>query len=417
MNDEQNEQHEHTEKNEQLAPSHDAAVVSPNQSVVKEKPKQKRSVGMRGVIITGFICFLIGSLLAAGGLAGAFLLGKNWQAQSIDQTRQTIVQEGEVIADVAQKVSPSVVSIITEQQSTVESLYFGSRTKSSQAAGTGLIIDANGLILTNKHVVPESTSSVQVVTSDGVVYDKVTIIGRDPLNDLAVIKVTEPKNFQAASLANSDAVRTGQKVIAIGNALGQFQNTVTSGIISGMGRPVEAGDEDGTAIEQLSNLFQTDAAINSGNSGGPLLNYSGEVIGINTAVAEGAENIGFSIPINEAKGIIESVKTTGKVSRPFLGVQFVMLTSATAKELNLTVTQGAYISDVAGSIVAGGPAQKAGIQARDVIIRVNDITLDEKTPLSSAISRFKVGETVQLTVVRGGQERTLAATLTEAPGN
>lgn len=374
--------------------------------------KRHSSKKILAVVITS--CFFT-AVFTVGAMSAAFLLGRAESETSLSQTRQTVVQEGEVIADVAQKVSPSVVSIVTEQQSQVSSGYFGSRTRKSQAAGTGLVIDSNGLILTNKHVVPEGITALSVVMNDGVRYEDVEVVGRDPLNDLAIIKVKSPKNFVKATLGDSDRMRTGQKVIAIGNALGQFQNTVTSGIISGMGRPVEAGDESNQTMEQLTNLFQTDAAINSGNSGGPLLNYNGEVIGINTAVAADAENIGFAIPVNEAKGIIASVVETGKFSRPFLGVKFVTLDQSVAKELKLDISEGAYIGTEGDSIVAGSPAEKAGIKPGDVITKVNNTKLSARNQLTSVISRFRVGQEVTLTVVRSGEELKLKTILSEAP--
>lgn len=379
--------------------------------------KAHRTVGLRSAVLVGFLCVLMSVLLTAGGLAGAYLLGRSSSNASIDSSRQMVVQEGEVIADVAQKLSPSVVSIVTEQQSTVQSLFYGNQVRKSQAAGTGVIIDSSGYILTNKHVVPEGITNLGIVTYDGTEYQNVQVVGRDPLNDLAIIKVTDPKNFVSAKLGNSDSVRVGHKVIAIGNALGQFQNTVTSGIISGIGRPVEASDEAGSLTEQLTNLFQTDAAINSGNSGGPLINYNGEVIGINTAVAADAQNIGFAIPINETKGIIASVKETGKVSRPFLGVRFIMLNKTIADELQISVTEGAYIDTEQGSIVIGSPAEKAGIRPKDVIKKVNNTVVTERVPLTSAISRYKVGDSVSLTIIRDGKERKVSATLAEAPTN
>lgn len=366
------------------------------------------------VLLVSIISALFIGILVSAGLAGAYLVGKSESTGNLEQSRQTVVQEGEVIADVAQKSGKSVVSIVTEQSAVNP---FSGRSRTNQAAGTGLIIDTNGLILTNKHVVPEGVGNVEVYTSDGTKYENATVVGRDPLNDIAIIKVANPKNFTAATLGNSDSVRTGQKVIAIGNALGQFQNTVTSGIISGLGRPVEAGSADGEFSEQLTNLFQTDAAINSGNSGGPLLNYNGEVIGINTAVAADAQNIGFAIPINETKVIIESVKSTGKVSRPYIGVQYVMVTADMAKELKLNVSNGAYIPSEAGSVVSGSPAAKAGVKAGDVITKVNATELNSSTSLASAVGRSKVGDTVELTIIRGGKEQKIKVTLAEAPAS
>lgn len=366
---------------------------------------------LRIVVFTVIVVVLLG----CAAVASAYLLGRASAPTSREAQRQTVVQEGEVIADVAQAVGPSVVSILTSQQNQLGLLY--GRSQSTQAAGTGLIIDASGLILTNKHVVPENVTAVEVISSDGARYENAQVIGRDPLNDLAILKVANPKDFKAAPLANSDEVRTGQKVIAIGNALGQFQNTVTSGIISGLGRPIEAGNGDGQTTEQLTNLFQTDAAINSGNSGGPLLNYNGEVIGINTAVAADAENIGFAIPINEAKGVITSVQSTGKLSRPYIGVRYVTLTAALAAQLDLSVKQGAYISTEAASVIAGGPADKAGIKSGDVITKVGSIELSETVSLASALGRLKVGDEVEMTLVRAGKERTVKVTLVEAPAN
>jgi serine protease Do len=385
--------------------------------VAQEQPKVQPRTALprrRSLLFGAFLRLVVALIVLGGCMYCAYAIGKN-QPISVEKQRQTVVQEGEVIANVAEEVGPSVVSIVTSQTASVNSLYYGTRTRTTQAAGTGLIIDSNGLILTNKHVVPEGTAELQVITSDGTKYEKVEIVGRDSLNDLAILKVSDPKNFKAAQLADSDKVRTGQKVIAIGNALGQFQNTVTSGIISGLGRPIEAGDESGTTAEQLTNLFQTDAAINSGNSGGPLLNYNGEVIGINTAIAADAQNIGFAIPINDAKGIIESVQTTGKITRAYLGVNYVMLTADTAKELNLSVTQGAYISTEEGSVVSGSPAEKAGLKGGDVITSVDSTKLTDSVALASAVGRHKVGDEVVLTIIRSGKQQTIKVKLGESP--
>jgi serine protease Do len=376
-----------------------------------------RALPLKTVLISILVTAIITALLTGGIVAAAFLVGDRLvDNRSLDQQRKVVSQEGEVIADIAQRVGPSVVSITTEQQSqSFNRFSFLPQETTRNAAGTGMVVDSNGLILTNKHVVSEGTTNVAVTMADGTTYDDVEIVGRDPLNDLAILKVKNPKNFKPVTFGNSDQVRTGEKVVAIGNALGQFQNSVTSGIISGMGRPVEAGDEEGNMSEQLSNLFQTDAAINSGNSGGPLVNLSGEVIGINTAIAANAENIGFSIPSNEARAVVDSAKTTGKVSRPYIGVRYTTLTPDIAKELNLTVNSGAYISTDEGSIVSGSPAASAGLKGGDVITKVNDIAVNEKVSLGSAVGRFKVGDSVTLTVVRGGKEQKINLKLAAAP--
>lgn len=366
-------------------------------------------------VIAVVVSSIIVSIIMSGGMAFAFLAGRQLSGSTIEQKRQTVVQEGEVIADISQSVGPSVVSIVTQQSMTVDRSYFGQQSKGGQAAGTGFMIDDNGLILTNKHVVPKQTSTVEVITADGSRYQNVEVIGRDPLNDLAILKVADAKNFKAIPLADSNAVRTGQKVIAIGNALGQFQNTVTSGIISGQGRPVEAGDKAGGASELLTNLFQTDAAINSGNSGGPLLNFNGEVIGVNTAVAADAENVGFSIPINETKSIIDSVKQTGKVQRPYIGVRYILLTPDIASQLGLSTQSGAYIQQQADAIISGGPADKAGLKPGDIITQVESTNINEKTSPQVALGQHKIGDTVTLTVIRGDKTLKIKVTLEAAP--
>lgn len=379
------------------------------------KERRVRRANKKVVIIASSL-LLIAALLFSGSLVAiGFLMGTTLSDGGVEERqKQTIVSEGEVIADIAQKVGPSVVSVITEQQRTVRSIY-GTQSVQGQAAGTGVIVDKSGYVLTNKHVVPEGTNAVKLILSDGSSYEGVEIVGRDPLNDLAILKIQDPADdITPASLGDSDTVRVGQKVVAIGNALGQFQNTVTSGIISGVGRPIEAGDGSGY-VEQLSNLFQTDTAINSGNSGGPLLNYDGEVIGINTAVAEDAQNVGFAIPINEAKGIIVSAQKTGTVTRPFLGVQFTTITEAFAQGQNLPVDTGALVSSGEGAIVADSPAAKAGLRPGDIVIKIDDIKLDDRRTLDSVVGRYGVGDSVELTILRGDKRITVEATLAEAP--
>lgn len=233
---------------------------------------------------------------------------------------QTLTATEATVASVSEAVSPSVVSIITN---ITTQTYFGA--SQQQAAGTGIIVSADGYILTNKHVI-NGAKSVQIVTADGTTYDNVDIIGTDPLNDVAYLKIKDAKDLPVAQLGDSSTVRVGQSVVAIGNALGQYQNTVTSGIISGLGRPVEAGDSSGTSTETLTDLFQTDASINPGNSGGPLLNMAGQVIGINTAVAQDAQGIGFSIPINATKGTLKGVLAGNGVKRAYLGVKYIQIT-------------------------------------------------------------------------------------------
>jgi serine protease Do len=280
--------------------------------------------------------------------------------------------------------------------------------------GSGFIVSEDGLIVTNKHVVSDADADYTVFLNDGKKYDA-KVIARDSYQDVALIRITAP-NLKPVVLGDSDSVKLGQTAIAIGNALGEFRNTVSVGVISGLARTITAsGAQLGT--ETLQGVIQTDAAINPGNSGGPLLNLKGEVIGINTAVASGAENIGFTIPINQAKRAIESVKKTGSIQTPYLGVRFTMVTEEIAKAQKLSVTAGALVRGTADGpgVLPNSPAAKAGIQAEDIITRVGDDVLSETLTLSAAIQKHSVGDTVSVTVQRGEQTLTLDVTLEERP--
>ncbi len=362
------------------------------------------------------------------GFAGGYFGGRadNGSARNTAEVqRQTISNESELITQIARDVSPSVVSVNVTSQGVQSTMFGTGRAVERQSAGTGIIFDADkGYIITNRHVIPAGTTSVSVTLSDGTELPNVEVIGRtndsDTL-DVAFLKVTDKKgkDLKAAKLGDSSKIQVGEKVIAIGNALGQFQNTVTSGIISGYGRSVEAGDE--TSSETLQNLFQTDTAINEGNSGGPLVNINGEVIGINTAIAGGdAQNVGFAIPINDVQGLVKSVLKEGKLLRPYLGVRYVSLTDEYAYQYNLSTKRGAYIvSGRAGqaSIVNNSPAQKAGLKEKDIITKIGDTTIDEKNSLISVLGRSSVGDKVSLTVVRDGKEQKVDVTLEAAPQN
>ncbi len=344
---------------------------------------------------------------------GAFLYDKyvykdNRAAQpsALYDGNQTAPAKEATVTSVSDKVSPSVVSIITNMTTRT---YFG--TMPSQAAGTGIIVSSDGYILTNKHVV-KGARSVQVITLDGTTYEDVTVVGTDPLNDVAYLKVKDGKDLPAANLGDSNTVRVGQSVVAIGNALGQYQNTVTSGIISGTGRPIQAGDESGNQVETLTDLFQTDAAINSGNSGGPLLNMAGQVIGINTAVAQDAQGIGFAIPINATKGTLKGVLAGKGVQRAYLGVRYVPITPEVSKKYNLSVKQGAYVyGESTTSVMSGSPADKAGVKEKDIIIKINGAAVGKNGGVSSLVGAYAAGDTIGMTVVRDGREKELSVTL------
>ena len=336
------------------------------------------------------------------------------QGFRVGQLEQRVITEESVVINVAENVSPSVVtvSIQTPRRRILELSPFGgirSRIEGGQPQdiGTGFIVFSDGLVVTNKHVVSNTTASYKVIAQDGTEYE-VKTISRDPSNDIAILKI-DASDLKPVELGTSDNLKVGQFVIAIGTALGEFRHTVTTGVISGLGRGIVAGSAFQGFIERLDNVIQTDAAINPGNSGGPLLNTAGRVIGINVAVAQGAENIGFAIPINVVKEGLEQFQATGKfASKPFLGVTYQMI-SQRAAILN-NVPEGAYVIEV----VDGSPAETAGIQPDDIITKMDGEELkDESGGLAEVISKKKAGDKVTLEIWRDGTTLTISTTLSE----
>jgi serine protease Do len=388
--------------------SGDTKKAQPSEEIKTEAVVKPQKQNTRLIIII-VICVVV---CLALGLLGSKLYSIFNQAASNAQIskRDTVQNDGnkivtkeeEDIAGVVDKVSPSVVSIVTKSQST--SRIYG--VQDEEGAGTGIIVGKNGYILTNKHVV-DGANTVSVVLADGTSYDSVRVLGTDPLNDVAFLKIDNVSNLPVAELGDSTSVRVGQKVVAIGNSLGQYQNTVTSGIISGTGRPISA--QAGDSVENLTDLIQTDAAINPGNSGGPLLNLQGQVIGINTAIIQDAQGIGFSIPISATKGILKGVLAGGPVERAYVGVNFIPITADVAKHYNLSVKKGAYVyvSDDQSAVIANGPAAKAGIKNKDIITKVNDIEVGDRGGVSSLVAEYAPGDTIKLTILRGGQTMTV----------
>jgi S1-C subfamily serine protease len=368
------------------------------------------------------------------GFSGAWLENHNNQngvdIASLGNQKKIVTSDGQLISQIAKTVGPSVVSVNVDISGSSSGssagggfgLFGFSQPENEQAAGTGIIISSSGLIVTNRHVVPAGTTSVSVTLSDGTELKNVSVVGRtsdsDSL-DIAILKINNANGHKLtpAVLGDSSTVQVGDSVVAIGNALGQFQNTVTSGIISGYGRSVQASDSSGasSSAENLDDLFQTDAAINEGNSGGPLVNLNGQVIGINTATAGNAQNIGFAIPINDVTGLVKQVIKTGKFSRPYLGVAYIPLTADVAAEYNLNVSNGAFIapsSDPASSsVIPGGPAANAGLQQNDVITAVGGTNIDQTHSLTSLLDQHQPGDQINLTVIRGNQTMHLNVTL------
>jgi serine protease Do len=401
----------------------DNKVVTDNKSTIKTEvvkadidqktkaaPSPKRQVKKGHIyVFLVIIGFLSGSL--GGALFTSLFMVENTRVET-----SIIEAEGDVIAHAASKIGPSVVSIVTQGTAVSSGFFNYGQSYTTQSAGTGIIVSADGYIMTNKHVVGDNTSKVTVVLADGTEYDNVSVVDRDPTNDVAFLKIADAKDLPAAEIGASSDLQIGTKVIAVGNALGQFQNTVTAGIISGLNRSITATDDNGANAENLTDLLQTDAAINSGNSGGPLITYDGKVIGMNTAIAASADGIGFAIPADVLSGSVKSVIKNGKIAKAYLGVYYITLTKAIAKEKNLAVDQGANVgADNQRATTPDSPADKAGIKAGDIITKINDQAINTQNSLSSIISRYQVGDKVNLTILRDSKEIVLEVTLAAYP--
>lgn len=401
------------------------APKGPDFSAWRASRRRVGALGLLAALLLGGMAGFAGGYYGAGVRADNGTLGNSLSAQ-----KKVVTSQSQLISQIAKTVGPSVVSVDVVSESTVtdpfSSLFGDSAVPQQQAsAGTGIIISDDGLIVTNRHVVPAGTTSVSVTLSDGTELKNVEVLDRTSDNDtldIAFLKITDAKGHKLvpAVLGDSSQLQVGDAVVAIGNALGQFQNTVTSGIISGFGRNIQAGDANGQSAENLDDLFQTDAAINEGNSGGPLVNLNGQVIGINTAIAAGtAQNIGFAIPIADVTGLIDQIKKTGELQRPYLGVRYVGLTPDVASEYDLDLTNGAFIlpttDPATPSIIAGSPAEKANLQAGDVITKIGGTKIDQTHSLTSIINKHQVGDRVQLTIVRDGKTLQQSATLEAIP--
>lgn len=375
-----------------------------------------------------------------GGFAGAILSGKvgGWYQRVTGNTVATAeqgsaatlqVQEESATVDVVQDAQESVVSIIaTKDLSKVPNQrirsfspfedFFGFSTpqvpqgEQQVSSGTGFIVSADGYIMTNKHVVEDDEAAYTVILNTDARYPA-KVVATDPVNDLAVVKI-EGTTFTPLTFGDSSLLKTGQTVIAIGNALG-YQNTVTKGVVSGLARRVTAGS--GQSAETLEDVIQTDAAINFGNSGGPLLNLAGQVVGVNTAVSQEGQLIGFAIPVSQAKLVYDSVKANGKVVRSYLGVRYIPITKSLQETNKLSVDYGVLIqrgsrqSELA--IIPGSPADKAGLQENDIILEVDGVKLDDNHSLSGQIQKHVPGDVITLKVLSKDQEKTIKVTLEE----
>jgi serine protease Do len=378
-----------------------------------------RKLDIKKLLVLVALVLVVLASLASGAIADrlfGFRPLDRFFPRGISTVTERVVNENSDVVDVVKKVGPSVVTVsaTAPQRQVIQFSPFGGFSQgvqggTAQDIGSGFIVSADGLIVTNKHVVSDTTLTYKVATPDGKSYD-VKSINKDPNNDIAVIKI-DAKGLKPVELGDSANLQVGQFVIAIGTALGEFRNTVTTGVVSGLGRGINAGGDFTGYVERLDNVIQTDAAINPGNSGGPLLNSSGQVIGINVAVAQGANNVAFSIPINTVKDALNSFnQNNGKFpAKAFLGVEYQMLSKQVA--LLNQVPQGAYVVNV----VAGSPAEKAGIQQGDIIFKAdgNSISTDSGG-LGKIVAGKKVGDSIKLTIWRDGSQKDISVTLTAA---
>jgi len=338
----------------------------------------------RGLLLGGIFLFFLG------------VISTSSFSQQTPQDMVFFLQKA--ITQVAEKVTPAVVNIRTIKFT--QDIFFN--IVPQEGLGSGIIFSKDGYILTNEHVISKARE-IKVVLPDGREF-KGKLIGSDPRVDLAVIKI-EAKDIPVAKLGNSDEVSPGQFCIAIGNPFG-LQSTITFGVISAKGRHIQASPQ-----KVLENLIQTDAAINPGNSGGPLINIKGEVIGINTAIIPYAQGIGFAIPINTAKDILDELIKYGKVIRPWLGIYFYPVNPQVKERFNLSVASGIYVVKV----VPGGPADKGGVREGDVIVRINDKEIKTTQDMKEIIGKMKIGEKVTLWVIRDSEYKKIRVKLEEMP--
>ncbi len=334
------------------------------------------------------------------------------------------------IVEIAKKVCPGVITIvISKDLPKIEGFYLfpfggkefvvpkiekGGKEKTKIGGGSGFIISPDGYILTSSHVVADTKADYTIILEPRKKYPA-KILARDPINDVAVLKINA-KNLPYLELDDSNKIELGQEVVAVGNALGEFHDTLSAGIISGLSRYITAFSGLTQQAERLRGLIQTDAAINPGNSGGPLINMEGKVIGINTAMVMGAQNIGFAIPINYAKKDLEEVKKYGKIIVPFLGVRYILISKEMAKKNKLPVNYGAMVvRETLGEspIVKRSTADKAGIKEFDIILECRGEKITLKNPLANILQKCKIGEEVTLKILREKKEMTIKAKLEE----
>ncbi|MBI2024296.1 trypsin-like peptidase domain-containing protein [Candidatus Giovannonibacteria bacterium] len=390
------------------------------------------NISKKQIILLVLLVSFVTSILTGVASVVLFTQGAGKPAEVLDNPPRNVEQ---AIIKIVDNVSPAVVSVIATKDVPVIEQYYTSpfegddsfggffpdfsvpryRQKGTErkqvSAGTGFFVSEDGSIITNRHVVEDRVADYSVIMNDGKKLNA-KVLARDPVKDIAVLKV-DGSDYKYIQLGDSGSLKVGQTVVAIGNALGEFQNTVSVGVISGLSRTITASGESGPEV--LGQVIQTDAAINPGNSGGPLLDITGRAIGINSAVASGAENIGFAIPVSGVEKAISDIKAFGKIRYPFLGVRYIVVNPAVKESKKLTVDYGVLVSssNSGEGVVSNSPAAKAGVKEGDIILEIDGKRVDQNNTLADQISSKKISDKIKLKILRNNKEIFLEAALEE----
>ncbi|MEK7635527.1 MAG: trypsin-like peptidase domain-containing protein [Patescibacteria group bacterium] len=323
------------------------------------------------------------------------------------------------IIKIAKDIMPAMVSILISEKNKKTLKKSGNFDEVEISNGSGFIVDKSGVVLTNRHILSDQTADYSVIANDGEKF-KAEIIARDPINDIAILKIAnsheKESRFPIVKLGDSNKIELGENVIAFGNALGIFKNTVSAGIVSGLDRHISAKINLRAEAQKMRGLIQTDAAINPGNSGGPLVNIKGEVIGINSVMLYGAENIGLAIPINIVKKDLEDLKKHGHIRRPLLGVRYLILNEDLKENFNLSSNHGALIINENGNrpgIVPKSPAESAGLKEKDIILEINNEKITSEKTIEDFLEDFSAGDILRLKILRAKKEFEINVALAE----
>lgn len=415
--------------------SNKSETMKNSKSLYSKKGNKKRTTTLVFAIV--FFSSFFGALFGfmAGSISDSitpFFENRDNQSEIVQKGRKVVVQEESAVIDVVDKATPAVVSIVItkdvpkiknffDNQDPFDSFFFSPFMQQDEeteqrevGGGSGFLVSSDGYIVTNKHVVNDSDAEYTVLTNNGKEHNA-RVLALHPTMDIAIMKI-EGTDFPALELGDSENLKVGQSVVAIGNSLGEFSNSVSLGIVSGLQRNVTAGSATGS-VERLSNIIQTDAAINPGNSGGPLLDITGKVIGVNVAVAQGAENVGFALPVDQVRETVSQVKEKGRISVPFLGVRYIVLDEDIQKENDLPFDYGALVlrgeSRTDFAVIPGSPADKAGITENNIILEIDGKRITDENQLGDAISGHKVGDTITMKVWQKGETKEVQVTLEE----